>query len=647
MDRGERRGARAGGVSGRRGAAPGHEAVGAHQHGAVGPDAAVAQPRAARVEQIAVEVPDADGVDRQPVLAGQRVGGRAPRLPLLAGDEQEPPGRHEVLDRAPGAVLVVDPGVGERGAGPGGGLVDPDLVDRLGGRRSVRDDRGRVVRVAVLDVELPELHRLRAHQPQHLAAQLGVLGPPAPDPLQAGEVLLGALLRRDADRLHDDQVVDGVLERALAVAGHRRAPLGLVGAEQAGLGLAVQDGGELPAQVVHVLHGAGEAQPAGRGMTVGRVADEEHAVHLEGGGQDRLHRPAGDAVDLHGRVGQAHAPAHVGLDLLVGERARVVHEVVEVDDPLLGVGAPARRAHRGQHDAGAGLRREHPAQEDVGVAEVVGEVHRHVHRGRLADHAKPLVGHAELLGDGAAAVGGDEVAGPDAVLPAGVLVADQDGDAAVVLLQLQQLVVEPDAARGELLRPFLHQRLQADLRQVELVPGAGRAPLLVVAAGAPRLDLGQAAAEVLAGAGDAGVERRVPQPRGRRAVRGDRVGHAGVLQDLHRALVEHVRLGQVRGRRERADEQVVDVEAGQQHRRGEAGASTADDEDVDGLVVAGSGGGAGRGGHRGSPLSSGTTIGADATEVEQAGQGGPDARPSRPRSAARCPTIRRWPPAAT
>ena len=176
-----------------------------------------------------------------PALGGEVARGRAPGLAVLAGDQQEAPGRDQVLDRAPAAVLVVDPGVRQRRARTRRRLVDADLVRVLRGRAAVGHDRGGLVGVAVLDVELVELHRLRADRPQHGGAVLGVLGQAAPQAPEAREVLLLGLLVRDADRGVDDaEVVDRVLERALRVALERRAPLGLVGVEQLGLGVPVE-----------------------------------------------------------------------------------------------------------------------------------------------------------------------------------------------------------------------------------------------------------------------------------------------------------------------------------------------------------------------------------------------------------------------
>ncbi len=256
-------------------------------------------------------------------------------------------------------------------------------------------------------------------------------GQPAPQAPEGREVLLLGLLVRDADRGVDDaEVVHGVLQRPLRVALQRRAPLGLVGVEQRGSACPCSDGRELPGQVVHVLDGARQPQPAGRRMAVRRVAGEEHATLGVAVGHDRLDRPAGDLVDLHREVGDAERRAHVRLDLLVGLRARVVDGVVEVDDPLLRVAAPALGSHRHHHDADAGLRGHEPAQEDVVVLREFAEVGGDVHRRGLRDDAQPDVRDPDEPRDGAPAVGADEVAAAhDGVLAAGIQVADRRGDA--------------------------------------------------------------------------------------------------------------------------------------------------------------------------------------------------------------------------
>ena len=96
---------------------PGDEPVRADQDRAVAGDLPVAQPGAARVVVVAVEVADPHRVEREAGLRGELPGRLAPGLAVLAGDQQEPPRPDEVLDRAAGAVLVIDPGVRQRVVG--------------------------------------------------------------------------------------------------------------------------------------------------------------------------------------------------------------------------------------------------------------------------------------------------------------------------------------------------------------------------------------------------------------------------------------------------------------------------------------------------------------------------------------------------
>jgi hypothetical protein len=89
-----------------------------------------------------------------------------------------------------------------------------------------------LVAVAVFDVELAELHRLRAHGPQHGRAVPGVLRTAFPHPAQPLHVLPGRVLVRDAEGSADDEMVDRVLQRPLRVALVDRAALGFVGVQQ-------------------------------------------------------------------------------------------------------------------------------------------------------------------------------------------------------------------------------------------------------------------------------------------------------------------------------------------------------------------------------------------------------------------------------
>ena len=81
----------------------------------------------------------------QRVRVGERPRGLAPRLALLAGDQQESAGPHEVLDRQAVALVVLEPGVRERRARAGGGLVDADVVRARGAGVPSGTIAGRVV----------------------------------------------------------------------------------------------------------------------------------------------------------------------------------------------------------------------------------------------------------------------------------------------------------------------------------------------------------------------------------------------------------------------------------------------------------------------------------------------------------------------
>ena len=99
----------------------------------------------------------------------------------------------------------------------------------------------------------------------------------------------------------------GLLDREL---GDRPA-LGVVGREQAGTGLAAQDGRELPGQVVGVVDAGVAAEAAGRGHHVGRVAREEGPPLLEPLGPVGHRAPALDVLDLHVDVRIAERAPHV------------------------------------------------------------------------------------------------------------------------------------------------------------------------------------------------------------------------------------------------------------------------------------------------------------------------------------------------
>jgi hypothetical protein len=78
---------------------PGDEPVWADEDRAVAGDLAMAQPGAARVEEVAVEVTDPQRVERDVRLRGELFGCLAPGEAVFADDQQETPWGDEVLDR--------------------------------------------------------------------------------------------------------------------------------------------------------------------------------------------------------------------------------------------------------------------------------------------------------------------------------------------------------------------------------------------------------------------------------------------------------------------------------------------------------------------------------------------------------------------
>ncbi|MDF3305837.1 hypothetical protein P3H15_12485 [Rhodococcus sp. T2V] len=312
------------------------------------------------------------------------------------------------------------------------------------------------------------------------------------------------------------------------------------------------------------------------------VSGDEDPSYPELVGDDALHHPRADLVDLDGVVGgEAEGGEHPLEDLLLAHGVGVVVRVLHVEDPLLRGGSPVVGSHRDQ-DTGpraAEVGVDQPADEHVVVGGPLREVRGHVHRDELHDVARAVEGDPDLLADGAAAVGGDDVLRPHGVLAVGILVADGRGDAAVVLDQVEEFVVEAHVAGIELLGVVPEDRLQANLWQVAGAARAGRDVVGVGVAAAPHLQHAESLAVVLVLAGESGVPAGGAHVLGGRAALIDLGCHTGLGEDLHRALVEHVRLRKLRRGRQRAHQQRLDAEGGQGHRRGQSGASTADDQD--------------------------------------------------------------------
>ena len=250
-----------------------------------------------------------------------------------------------------------------------------------------------------------------------------------------------------------------------------------------------------------------------------------------------------------------------------------------MDHPLLGVRTPALRPHRDHHDEHAGLWRVDPADEHVGVLRPAREVGRHVQRRRLRDHAESLVLDADEAGDPPSAVGADDVLGcapGTRAWPLSRIVARTPSSSCSSAISSWLKRMRPGESSSA--RAFISgsRRICGRLscRQGLAARQNSSAPP------APQASSRRHPAPVVGvGSGKPGVERGRRHVLGGRAALRDGVGHADVVEHLHRTLVEHVRLRQVRRGRARADEQVLDALARQEHRRGQAGAAATHDQD--------------------------------------------------------------------
>jgi hypothetical protein len=123
------------------------------------------------------------------------------------------------------------------------------------------------------------------------------------------------------------------------------------------------------------------------------------------------------------------------------------------------------------------------SDQHVGIRCPRRQVRRDVQCRGLRHHAEALARHADEAGHGPPAVRGDQVlAGHDVAAPGGV-VPDRRADAVAVLVEAGELVAEPDRRRRQLLGPVLEQGLEPELRKAQLPTRAGRAPVLIGAAG--------------------------------------------------------------------------------------------------------------------------------------------------------------------
>src|SRR5262249_35756522 len=146
--------------------------------------------------------------------------------------------------------------------------------------------------------------------------------------------------------------------------------------------------------------------------------------------------------------------------------------------------------------------------------------------------------------DGPSTVAGEEIPRADSEVRARRLVADAGRNTLGVLLEVDQLRVEPDPPRGERLGTRLQDRLQPDLREISLRAGAGGGPVQVQATGAPGLHAAELPPERRIRPREAEVVRAVTHVLRRSAALVDLRSDAQLGEDLHRALVQHVCLRQ-------------------------------------------------------------------------------------------------------
>ncbi len=229
--------------------------------------------------------------------------------------------------------------------------------------------------------------------------------------------------------------------------GHGRA-LGVVAVQQAGAGLAGEHRGELPGQVVAVLHGGVATHAAGGWGDLGRVTGQEDATDPEGVGDPGRHLPGLHAPDDRLQLG------------------RVGGDPNQLDQPplgeLLGRLAAFRVVLHGEDMPAAGLvgGAQHPGergvlqveQGDLVGLDQFGQVGLEDHADVVGQRAPAVRGDVQLAPDRAApAVRGDQVVGPDRAQPAGRPVQHPRGHPGPVLLDRHHLGVEPHP-RAQLLR---------------------------------------------------------------------------------------------------------------------------------------------------------------------------------------------------
>ena len=387
------------------------------------------------------------------------------------------------------------------------------------------------------------------------------------------------LQRREAHAGIDHGVVHGREHGPVDIAHPDRPALNAVTAEQATARAVVQHQREFPRDVVRILDGGVEPEAGGRRMAMGGVTRKEHASDLIAIGQHRIEHPFADFVHTQFKIGQLEQGPQARHHGLFVEVMRIVSWQAEMDHPLFRMPAPGRthRHHRATAEHATAVGIDEPGDE-AGIVPVGGQIRGDVRGHYATEIAQPFELDAEQRADSLAAVGRDQKLRAHLVAAAAVAVTDRSGDAAVILPQGSQFVIEPDPARPAAFGVSTQQRLEPELRVVTRRARAVR--------GVDRRD--RATAESIDLVKRAGIQRTVaakgssPAHLGHvlrwRAYGINRIGNRVLAQHFHRALIQVMRLGQMRGARVPLDHQVIDAEIGQQNRGGQTAATAAHDQ---------------------------------------------------------------------
>ena len=555
---------------------PGDVPVGADQHRADALHLAEFGPVAVVVAQAVAGADVVDGDGDAGDVAGA-TGGIAPALASDPGDEAEVRAGHQVQGGDPPA-RPVQPGVGEVGAGGGGGLVVQLWVaDREGFGAAVGHDGTGAVAVAELDSVGVELV---VHQRQGVA-QAGAApvagGPRLVEPVEGRPAVSLGLVGREPERLLDGRHLRRALHGAVHHLASDRLALGAVALEQGRAGLTLDHQGQLPGEIEGVGDGRVESEPVGGWVPVHRVAHGQHAPGLVVAGHLVVDRPGGEALDDRRDRGVADDLADPLDGELVAMGDGLGGGVVGADHDELVPGPMAdERAGAGQEGrAGSGV----PVEDPRPVGQVAGQVGLEPHVDGGGESGFALDGEPGLFDDAAASsVGPDEVVAADVVGGVGGAVPHRGCDAVGVLGEGEELVAEPDVGFRPLPGRLEQHRFEHRLRAIDHRAGAGpavvRRPVRAAAPGVEPRHLQ---------AGQAGV----PHVVGHQLVRGgdgvQAVLEAHVPEDLHRALVHDVGPGRVRRARVLLGQEVAHAVAGQQVGGGEPGRARSHDQhrDVD------------------------------------------------------------------